>query len=373
MVNTGPYALKKNETEARERLHAFWEGRSLGRPALHITAKHPEFSGTPWEGWAQNPKVMEMTPERQADWAHNYVDSMVWLAEAMPGYTVGIGGHVPLLAVLVGGDYDYQKTVDASGAVSWSPAWVETQDDILERPVPRFDPEHPMVTGLVNVMQAVAERVRGRAVMSPPCWVDPLTTLGNLRTEGALCMDLVERPDQVKAWTDAATTLCLEANEHFYQACLRLGHGECLSWLNVMAEGRMEAIHCDFSIMLSPDMYEEFVVPTLRRQAAYFEYSIYHLDGDENMRFLDLIAAVPGLNALQYTRIAGSEYPGRCLSDYRRVRDTGLGLYVNCDNVEQAVEVTELLGPDGLFVALPMFDSVAEAEEAIERITRAWH
>jgi hypothetical protein len=144
-----------------------------------------------------------------------------------------------------------------------------------------------------------------------------------------------------------------------------------MSWLNVMAEGRMDAVHCDFSIMLSPEMYAEFVLPTLRRQAAYFDYGIYHLDGDENMRFLDLIAGVPGLQALQYTRIAGSAYPGRCLGDYRRIRASGLGLYVHCDDVAQAVDVTRQLGPDGLFIVLPMFDTAAEAEQAIAQIDRA--
>jgi len=369
MPNRGRYSLKRGEIEARERLQAFWEGSSIGRPALYVTARNPDFETKPWDGPTDEPKVMELIPEWQTNLAVNGVEGTVWLAESMPGYTVFIGAHVPLLAVLVGGDYEYAR--DDSGAAVPGTAWVEPLDGVLDRPVPSFDPAHPVVTALVEVMRHVAGALEGRAIVSPPCWVDPLTTLGNLCTEQVLCMELIERPDRVKKWTDAATTLCLEANEHFYRESLALGQGECLSWLGVMAEGRMEAVHCDFSIMLSPPMFDEFVVPTLRRQCEYFDYSIYHLDGDANMRFLDSIAAVPYLNGLQYTRIAGSEYPGRCLDDYRLVRDRGLSLYVNCDNVDQAVEVTKTLGPDGLFIVLPQFDTVAEAEQAIDRVAEA--
>ena len=368
MANGGEYALKSNESEARERLQAFWEGSSFGRPAIHATARNPAFEEKHWDGPAGGPKRLEFTPEWQAHIAVNAVESAIWLAEAMPGYTVCVGGHLPLLAVLVGGSYGYTR--DDSGA-AWGSAWVEELDGVLDRPVPAFDPEHPAVVALVEALRCVAKALDGRAIAAPPCWVDPLTTLGNLRTEEVLCADLIDRPEQVKAWTAAATTLCLEANEHLYQEARSLGHGECLSWLGVMAEGRMDAVQCDFSIMLSPAMFEQFVVPTLRRQTKYFDFSIYHLDGDENMRFLNLIGATPDLNALQYTRIAGSTYPGRCLDDYRLIRQQGLSLFVSCDDVEDAMEVTKTLGPDGLYIVLPQFDSEGEATQAIERIADA--
>ncbi len=370
MAPTQRYTHKADETDARGRLQAFWEGSSLGRPALQILAPEPDFDPKPWDYTSYvDRKALELTAEWQAVLAYNAVGGQVWLAEAMPGYATGIGGHIPLLATLLGGTYDYPR--DDEGRHTWGPAWVETWEDVLDTPVPAFDPDHPVVAGLVGVIRGVAGALDGSAITSPPCWVDALTTLGNLRTEDALCMDLVTRADDVKAWCDGAVALCLKADQYFYDECVALGQGECISWLGLLSEGNMDAVHCDFSIMLSPEMFAEFVVPTLTRQAAHYGRTIYHLDGDANMRFLDQIAAVPGIDAMQYTRIAGSTYPGRCLDDYQTIRATGLSLYVNCDDVDDAVAVTRLLGPDGLYIVLPQFASVDEARRAIDTIAEA--
>ena len=45
----------------------------------------------------------------------------------------------------------------------------------------------------------------------------------------------------------------------------------------------------DFGIMLSPRMFEQFALPDLYRVTEYMAYSLYHLDGTPQMRFLDLL------------------------------------------------------------------------------------
>ena len=61
MTTTRRYALKNDEEEARERLQAFWQGTSLGRPALQVTAVNPDFTAVPWEGTSSNPRELEFT------------------------------------------------------------------------------------------------------------------------------------------------------------------------------------------------------------------------------------------------------------------------------------------------------------------------
>jgi hypothetical protein len=363
------YSLKDNENEARERLQAFWEGSSLGRPALQVMVSKPDYEPKLWEGPEADLKKLELTPEWQVMQAVNAVEGLQWLAEAMPGYTVNIGQYLSLLALLVGGDYDHPK--DENGKPMLGTAWLKLFEDVLEQPLPTFDAASEFAARVCEVIHGVGRTLEGRAIVSQPVWVDPLTTLSSLRGVEALCADLIERPAQIEQWLEAATTLEIEANEHFYQACLPYGQGECLSWLGIMAEGRMDSVQCDFSVMMSPDMYEQFYMPTLRRQTAYFDYSIYHLDGDPCMRFLDQIASSPGLNALQYTRVAGCEYPGRCLDDCVTVREKGLAVMVHCLSVEEAIEAVKHVGPDGLFIWLPPFKSQVEAEDAIDQIAVA--
>ena len=82
------YSLKKNESEARERLHALWEGSSLGRPALQVLVKNPDYEVQPWEPPITDPKRLDFSPEWQAYHAVNTVEGSLYLAEAMPGYAV---------------------------------------------------------------------------------------------------------------------------------------------------------------------------------------------------------------------------------------------------------------------------------------------
>jgi hypothetical protein len=61
--NTVKYLLKQNEEAARQRLHAFWAGSSLGRPALIVRAKNPDFVDKPWEHGSIDRKERDFLPE----------------------------------------------------------------------------------------------------------------------------------------------------------------------------------------------------------------------------------------------------------------------------------------------------------------------
>lgn len=40
---------------------------------------------------------------------------------------------------------------------------------------------------------------------------------------------------------------------------------------------------CDFSVMVSPAMFEEFILPELEATAGAFDHTTYHLDGLERL------------------------------------------------------------------------------------------
>jgi hypothetical protein len=90
------------------------------------------------------------------------------------------------------------------------------------------------------------------------------------------------------------------------------------------------------------------------------------------MRFIDSLSSLTKLNGMQYNLEPGNgAYPLSLIDDFREIRNRSLSLYVNCSTVEQALQLTNELGPDGLFIVLPLFASESEAQYAIERITKA--
>ena len=194
--------------------------------------------------------------------------------------------------------------------------------------------------------------------------LDALTTMSRFRGTEQLCMDLVDRPADVVRWSRGLTELYNAVYGHFHRLLTAWGFGDTSTWLNVMAEGRFEAVQCDFAVTLSPAMFADFVLPDLRAMVG-------HLDGVEQMRFLDLLRQCEGLHGIQWNPQTKAGSPGRRLDDLRRVRRQGFCLYAGCDSMDEAAAVTRALGPDGLFLVLPPFDSRREAERAVLRLEDA--
>ncbi|MFZ4778124.1 MAG: hypothetical protein ACOYM3_22355 [Terrimicrobiaceae bacterium] len=183
MNTTHPtYSLKSNEADARRHLEAFWSGKSLGRPALAITARNPGHVVRPFPGDDKlTGHEKELLPEWHAHNAENALNSVLWLGESLP--KVAVSGGITFFNELLGGTY----------TLNGGTAWVDERTDILEQPLPRFDPSHPLIVRLDERIRAMAEVVGRRGyVNSPVLGVDPLTALSLFRGGENLCFDLVE-------------------------------------------------------------------------------------------------------------------------------------------------------------------------------------
>jgi len=351
---------KTNEAEARQRLAAFWAGSSLGRPALAVTVRRQDVAPLEWPGPELDPVEREQSVEWACFQAEAELAQTLYLAEAMPGFFPFRGAGLTLVAELAGGQYEL--TSDS--------AWIRTIEDIYDRPLPRFDPQHPTQRFLEECIRAMARVIETRGFVAPPSYLDGLTTLSKFRGTEQLCLDLIERPEDVRAWSDALTSIYIESFEQFYRLVASLGYGETASWLQAPAPGRVEAVQCDFGMTLSPAMFERFALPDLARLTEYLDFSLYHLDGVAQMRFLDLLRTLPHLNGIQWNPEPPMNPPTRWIDAFREIRRRNFNLFVWTESVEEAVTITREIGPDGLLIVLPQFASVDEAEAAIERIVK---
>jgi len=130
----------------------------------------------------------------------------------------------------------------------------------------------------------------------------------------------------------------------------------------------MEAVQCDFATMISPAMFERFVVPDLRVMTERLDFSLYHLDGTCQLRFLDLLGTLPRLNGIQWNPEPPAGSPVGWIDALRDIRRRGFSLLVWVAGVEEAVALARALGPDGLCLVLPRFKIAEEARAAIRTI-----
>ena len=351
--------------EARQRLEAFWAGSSLGaRPALHLTWRNPAFVPEPWRG-SSVPYDQDNDSAFQAYSARASLHEHC-LAEAVPRAGISFGSNVALFPALLGFPYQYE-----SGT-----AWIHPVEELYRKPVPSFDPAHPLMQKLEESLRQVATVVGDRAAVIPPCWgLDCLTTLSLLRGAEQFCLDLMDEPETVLAWLEPARAYWRDLARHFVGTVRTLGHSGGSSWLHTWAPGSFEAVQSDAAVLLSEDLFERFVMPELRAAAPCFDYTLYHLDGTSQLRFLDQIATVPNIRGIQWNPEPGENHieNPRWLETFRRIRQKGLLVQFNfweSRTVDQILAVVRALGPDGLMFALPPFDSEAEAMAALEQLEK---
>ncbi len=354
-----PRVLAKPDfLQAKQRVEAWWAGSSLGRPAVLATVPRPDAPPPPVDD--RPPAEKEMDPQYHLAQAQWWLAAHEFPAETMPGVFPTFAHNLMIPAVFAGAELEYRCET----------TWMKRMPDIYDRELPGFDRGHPVFQALDAAMRLLLEHVGETGLVSCPVLLDGMTTLSDLRTQESLCLDLIDRPQDVRRTAGRLNDILLEAHAAFYSTLAERGWRHSVTWCGIYAPGRAEMVQCDFGIMLSPAMYEQFVLPDLRRMTEYFEFSCYHLDGTPQIRFLDLLTSLPRLNAIQWNPEPPAPPPLAWLEFFREVRRRQRSLWIACD-AETAVELTRQLGPDGLMLWIREPKTARDVRDLLERLEQA--
>ncbi|HUU59820.1 MAG TPA: hypothetical protein VMZ50_09770 [Phycisphaerae bacterium] len=346
---------KPNFAEAVERLDAWWSGSSLGRPAVTCSVLVEDPPPAPLDPRTEAQR--DMDPRWHLACARRQLDAHAFPAETMPGLFPHFASNLGIPSVLAGGVLDYRETT----------AWTEPMPDVYERDLPDFDPAHPALAVLAESLRLMGEQLGDRGLLSVPPLLDGLTTLSLFRDSGPLCEDLIDRPADVKRVAAHLDRLALDAHRALYEIINGFGHAQSVTWAGIYAPGKAEMVQCDFGIMLSPAMFEEFALPGLRLATDYMDRSCYHLDGTPQTRFLDLLCSLDRLHAIQWNPEPPAAPPTAWVDFFHAVRDRGKSLWVACDT-RTAIALTRELGPDGLMLDVRDVKTVRDAEELLTQL-----
>jgi 5-methyltetrahydrofolate--homocysteine methyltransferase len=121
--------------------------------------------------------------------------------------------------------------------------------------------------------------------------------------------------------------------------------------------------------MISPHMFERFVLPDLAACCEKMDHAFYHLDGMGQIRHLDMLLSLERLHGIQWIPGEGQPPPEEWLPVLERIRERGklCQLYVS---PEGARTISRELGGRGFafYILQPM--SQAEAESFLQVIER---
>ena len=164
----------------------------------------------------------------------------------------------------------------------------------------KYDPDNKWWRITNNLVETLCKKGKDKFLVGLCDLVCGLDTLVSLRGPMKLLYDLSDSPEEVKSLAQKVTGLQLKWQEELYQITQKYQKGS-VNWLGLWSEGRTHPVQCDFANMLSPEMFAEFVLPTLTEHCRYFDNSIYHLDGKGQIAHLDILLNIKELDGIQWS------------------------------------------------------------------------
>jgi hypothetical protein len=182
--------------------------------------------------------------------------------------------------------------------------WCEPCIEDPETACIEYDPDNFYWRFSLEAYRRGKEVGRGKFLLQFPDLIEGLDTLAAMRGTERLLVDLVERPEWVHASVRKITGLYFRYYDVLYDL-LRDEVGGSIYW--AWAPGRLTKLQCDFSAMISPSMFREFMVPIFVEMTERVSHSLYHLDGPGAICHQDALLSIPRLNMIQWQPGAGNE------------------------------------------------------------------
>ncbi len=187
---------------------------------------------------------------------------------------------------------------------------------------PTYDPQNPWWLRVHELTRLAVERWGRQVAVAHTDLGGNLDVLASLRTTEQLLLDLYDAPEEVERLVGEITRLWLRYYDELYQIVRPAGRGTN-PWAAIWSPGRCYMLQSDFAYMLSPRMFERFVLPDLAACCDALDHGFYHLDGKGQIVHLDMLLSLERLRGIQWVPGDGAPPPEEWLWLLKRIRDGG--------------------------------------------------
>ena len=328
---------------------AWWAGE-LKRPLVYLAVTDPVSANNSnirlysyWSNYPLDMRAGEIVDRFEPVFAatHFYGDAFPWWwLNFGPGIVAGfLGANV-------------HSVYEPSETVWFSPAR-ETRLANLEL---NYDAANIWWQRVRELTTALVERYGRNLVVSHTDLGGNLDILASFRGTQDLLFDLVDCPEQVDRLTRAITQLWLRYYDEL-EAIIRPACRGTSCWTPIWSSGKTYMMQSDFAYMISPAMFERFVLPDLITCCEQLDHGFYHLDGKGQIRHLDLLLSIERLRGIQWIPGDGQPPPQDWLPLLKRIRDGGKLCQVFVSPEGARTIVKNLGGRGFLFVIQPASDA----------------
>ncbi len=343
----------------QEVYEAWWEG-TLDRPLVNLVVVDPPEAAAGRIGPQPALPHRHFTGTYATDVsAERIVDRWDWelgrrryVADGYPSIWPNFGPGV--LAAFLGA-----RMIGREETIWFAPDQVEPPDKLRLR----FDPSNAEFARVSEIVRCAAELWNGGVQVGMTDLGGTLDVVQTFRPGELLATDLYDFPDEIKrlswevheAWFDAFERLVAAAGPH------NPGYS---AWTALLSARSYYMLQCDFSYLIGPAMFEEFVLPELSASCRWLERPFYHLDGPGQLPHLDMLLSIPELRGVQWVPGDGSPDVRHWPEVYRRITEAAKLIEVNTEHGATGVGVLDELAEQiGSLAHVAVVGEVAAGEE----------
>lgn len=349
---------KENWAETRQRLTDWWDRTgvvigSWGAPSAGGPVHDPDFP----KPEVTKPNEEFRDPDLRAALAHYSLASMRYPLDSFPVAAPDIGPGTLCLFLGCEPEFDPPNI--------WYKPCIDPADPEGHPPI-RFDPTTQWWQYMERTLQRSVELGRGKYLVGCPDLIENIDTLAAMRDSQILLMDMIERAEWVEQKLAEINQAWFEAFERIYAIAAEPDGSSSFGAFRVWGPGKCAKLQSDASAMISPEMFERFVVPMLTEQCRYLDHSLYHLDGTQAMVHLDLLLEIEELDAIEWTPQSGIErgdHP-RWYPMYRKIVEAGKSVQIMGATPETLRDIFDAVGTNGLYFLTGLGDEERTAEFA---------
>ena len=345
---------KEDWDKARERLLAWWEGELIDRAVIQVKAPRDGAGGdSRWDDFflVRHHEEPELVIE---EW-EKYCRGTFFGGEMIPNLWINLGPGIP--AAYLG----------CRLRVSGDTVWFEPPGDLSLKDILALglDENEKWWKTTRELTALAAESGKGKYITGLTDLNSVFDILCHLRGTQRLLYDLIDSPAEVKQACELINNLWLTCYNELADISMRYQQGSAF-WMNIWCPGRGSDVQCDFSAMISPEMFEEFVLDHLTREIRNADQSVFHLDGPGQIPHLDILLEISELNGIQWVPGAGNPPTGSSewFPMYRRIQEKGKLLVLQNMDKEDVEGVLYNLSSRGLLIETKC-DSESEARDLL--------
>ncbi|MHA2391803.1 MAG: hypothetical protein ACXAEX_07525 [Promethearchaeota archaeon] len=286
--------LKEDLEEAKERMDAWWDHEIIDRPAIsyYYPKKRGKLGGyldVMGEDWSLTEDFDGI--ETSLDGFEKRAELTFFGGESIPSYLPNYGpgimaavfGVIPKVAT---------RTV-------WFSRPTKPKDIVNLLEQVKLNQNNKWYSRLLKITEYAAKRGGKNYQISITDLGGVLDILSSFLGPTNILLTMKRNPQII----DTCRVIILEKLLKVYDKLQNIIGTHCngySNWLNIWSRKGYHTIQCDFSAILNPEWFKRFALPDIINQIEHVDYAIYHMDGPNQIKYLNDLLDIPQLTGIEW-------------------------------------------------------------------------